>query len=86
MIKVRRIGHATFETPDLPRLIDYHTQVTGLALVGRDTDHVFFAARTGQLAVELRRATRARNAPSFALRSRPTRISPIWRAALRRWA
>ena len=84
MIKVRRIGHATFETPDLPRLIDYHTQVTGLALVGRDADHAFPATRTGQLAVELRHAAPARNAPSCASRSRTTRISPIWRAALRR--
>ncbi len=56
MIKVRRIGHATFETPDLDRLIDYHTQVTGLALVARETDRAFLAARTGQLAVEAVRA------------------------------
>ncbi len=60
MIKVRRIGHAMFETSDLPRMIDYHTSVTGLALVGRDADHAFFAARTGHLAVELRRAAQAR--------------------------
>ena len=60
MIKVRRIGHATFETPDLHRLIDYHTHVTGLALVGRDADHAFFAAKTGQVVIELRRAAQAR--------------------------
>jgi catechol 2,3-dioxygenase-like lactoylglutathione lyase family enzyme len=60
MIKVRRIGHATFETADLPRAIDYHTHVLGLALVGRDADHAFFAARTGQLVIELRRAEQAR--------------------------
>ena len=56
MIKVRRMGHATFETPDLARQIDYHTHVTGLALIARDSDHAFFAARTGQLAIELQRA------------------------------
>ena len=60
MIKVRRIGHATFETPDLNRLIDYHNHVTGLALVGRDADHAFFAARTGQVVIELRRAAAPR--------------------------
>jgi catechol 2,3-dioxygenase-like lactoylglutathione lyase family enzyme len=60
MIQVRRIGHAAFETPDLPKAIDYHTQVLGLASVGRDADHAFFATRTGQLAVELRRAAQAR--------------------------
>jgi catechol 2,3-dioxygenase-like lactoylglutathione lyase family enzyme len=60
MIKVRRIGHATFETPDLDRMIDYHTQVTGMILVARETDRVFLAARTGQLAIELKKAPQAR--------------------------
>ena len=36
MIKLRRIGHATFETPDLERQIDYFTQVVGLAPAGRE--------------------------------------------------
>jgi len=26
VIQARRIGHATFETPDLDRAIDYYTQ------------------------------------------------------------
>ena len=30
MIKVKRIGHATFETPDVERQIDYYTGVVGL--------------------------------------------------------
>ena len=33
MIKVRRIGHATFDTTDLDKQVDYYTQVTGLALI-----------------------------------------------------
>ena len=36
MIKVRRIGHATFETPDLERQIEHFTQVTGLVLAARE--------------------------------------------------
>ena len=60
MIQVRRIGHASFETPDLARQIDYYSHVAGLALVGRDADHAFFAATTGQLAIELRRAAQPR--------------------------
>ena len=32
MIKVRRIGHATFETPDLDKQIEHYTQVTGLVV------------------------------------------------------
>ncbi len=60
MIKVRSISHATFETPDVARLIDYHTQVTGLTLVGHGDGRAFLASRTGQLAIELRRADHAR--------------------------
>ncbi len=56
MIKVRRIGHATFETPDLERLADYHERITGLAPVAREKNRAFFAGRTGQLAIELVRA------------------------------
>jgi len=32
MIQARRIGHATFETPDLDAAVDYYTQVNGLVL------------------------------------------------------
>src|SRR5438093_13567779 len=60
MIKARRIGHATFETPDLERQIVYYTHVAGLALIARDSERAFFAARTGQLAIELQRAERPR--------------------------
>ena len=56
MIKVRRIGHATFETPDLDRQIDYYTQVNGLALVAREKNRAFLATKTGQLVVQLDRA------------------------------
>ncbi len=84
MIQVRRIGHAMFETPDLPRLIDYHTSVTGLALVGaRCGSRVLRRAHrpTGRRAAPRRGR---RDAPSSASRSRPTRISPTWRAGSRR--
>ena len=35
MIQARRFSHATFETPDIDRQIDYFTQIAGLALAGR---------------------------------------------------
>jgi catechol 2,3-dioxygenase-like lactoylglutathione lyase family enzyme len=57
MIKACRIGHATFETPDLGKAIDYYTQVVGLALVARERDGAFLATRIGQLAIELRQGT-----------------------------
>jgi catechol 2,3-dioxygenase-like lactoylglutathione lyase family enzyme len=60
MIKVSRIGHATFETPDFEKAIEYYTSVVGLAPVGREANRAFFASRLGQLAIELRQGTQAR--------------------------
>ena len=56
MIQVRRMGHATFDTTDLDKQIDYYTQVTGLSLIAREKDRAFLAARAGTLAIELRKA------------------------------
>src|SRR5579863_4081550 len=53
MIKPRRIGHATFETPDLPRLVDYYTEVMGLVVAERDKDRAFLATKIGQLAIQI---------------------------------
>ena len=53
MIQAKRIGHATFTTPDLERQIDYYRQVIGLGLVGRDGRRAYLATPTGQLAVVL---------------------------------
>ena len=36
MINVKRISHATFETPDIDRQIDYFTQIAGLTLTERE--------------------------------------------------
>ena len=60
MIKPRRIGHATLETPDLERQLAYWTEVAGLVLAERDNNRAFLATRTGLLAVALERADRAR--------------------------
>ena len=32
MIKLLRLGHATFETPDIEKAIEHHIQVIGLSL------------------------------------------------------
>src|SRR5258707_10849845 len=53
MIKPRRIGHATFETPDLQKMIDYYTQVMGLVLAEREKDRAFLTTQIGLLAVQL---------------------------------
>jgi catechol 2,3-dioxygenase-like lactoylglutathione lyase family enzyme len=60
MIKVCRIGHASLDTPNLERQIDYYTQVNGLALVGRDKNKAFLATKVGQLAIELSHGKEAR--------------------------
>jgi catechol 2,3-dioxygenase-like lactoylglutathione lyase family enzyme len=60
MIKVRRLGHITFETPDLERQVDYYSHVLGLNLVARERDRAFFAATAGQLAIDLKRGDVAR--------------------------
>ena len=60
MIKVLRIGHATFETPDIAKAIEHYTQVLGLSLVGREDKRAFLATKIGQLAVELQRGPQAR--------------------------
>jgi catechol 2,3-dioxygenase-like lactoylglutathione lyase family enzyme len=60
MIKTGRIGHATFETPDLDKAIAHYTQVVGLVLTAREKDRAFLASRLGMLAVTLEKAPRAR--------------------------
>jgi catechol 2,3-dioxygenase-like lactoylglutathione lyase family enzyme len=60
MIKPRRIGHATFETPDLEKAIAYHTQVNGLKLADKEKNRAFLATKVGQLVVQLDKADEAR--------------------------
>jgi catechol 2,3-dioxygenase-like lactoylglutathione lyase family enzyme len=60
MVKPRRIGHATFETPDLDKAITYHTQVNGLVLVAREKNRAFLASKVGLLIVELDRGDQPR--------------------------
>jgi len=56
MIQVRRIGHATLETPDIDRQIDYFTGIVGLVLAEREKDRAFLASKVGPLSVQLERA------------------------------
>lgn len=60
MIKVRRIGHATFETPDLDKQIEHFTQVTGLVLAAREKDRALLATKLGQLVLQLKQADEPR--------------------------
>jgi catechol 2,3-dioxygenase-like lactoylglutathione lyase family enzyme len=56
VIRAKRIGHATFATPDLERLTDYYVGVVGLVPLMRGKDQVMFVSRLGDLSVILHRA------------------------------
>ena len=60
MIKAKRIGHASFTTPDLDRQIAYYEEVVGLRLVERERSRAFLATNSGQLAVALEDGSRER--------------------------
>jgi len=62
MINIKRLGHVTFETPDLDRQIDYFTQIAGLVLAGRDNGRAYLATKVGDLVVQLETASQARSA------------------------
>ena len=55
MIQVRRLGHASFSTPDLEAQVAYYSDVLGLRIVARDKDRAFLACRTGLEAIALER-------------------------------
>lgn len=59
MIQAKRIGHATFTTPDLDRQIDYYRQVVGLGLAAREANRAFLASPTGQLSIVLEKGSQA---------------------------
>src|SRR5215468_1595734 len=58
MIKPRRVGHATFETPDLEKGIAYYDKFMGLVVAEREKDRAFLATKIGQLVIELNKADR----------------------------
>ena len=60
MIKARRIGHITFETPDLDKSINHFTEVVGLMLAEREKDRAYLASKIGMLSVALERGPEAR--------------------------
>ena len=60
MIQARRLGHASFETPDLDQAIAYYTEVNGLVVAAREKDRAFLATKIGQLVVALARGPHAR--------------------------
>ena len=57
MIKARRIRHVCFSTPDPAGQADYYGSIIGLGVVARDSDQLFLATESEQLAVILEAGT-----------------------------
>lgn len=60
MIKAGRIGHATFETPDLDAAVDHFTEIVGLVVAAREKDRICLASKLGLLSVVLERGAQSR--------------------------
>jgi catechol 2,3-dioxygenase-like lactoylglutathione lyase family enzyme len=60
MIQVKRISHATFETPDIDRQIEYFTQIAGLVLAERVNGRAYLSTKVGDLAVQLEKGRQVR--------------------------
>lgn len=46
MIRVRKMSHATYETPEIEKQTQYYTDILGLALIAEDKDTVYRRTRS----------------------------------------
>ena len=60
MIRVKKIAHATYETPDLERQVQYYTEVLGLTVTDKDKDTAYLASTIDHHSVVLRKGEHAR--------------------------
>jgi len=60
MTDIRKISHATYETPDLAQQTEYYTDVIGLTLVDKDREAVFLASTVEHHSVVLMKGDAAR--------------------------
>jgi catechol 2,3-dioxygenase-like lactoylglutathione lyase family enzyme len=59
MIRVSKIAHASYETPDLDKQTEYYTEILGLTLVAKEKDSVYLASTVDHHAVVLRKGDAA---------------------------
>jgi catechol 2,3-dioxygenase-like lactoylglutathione lyase family enzyme len=59
MIRVSKIAHASYETPDLDKQTQYYTDILGLTLVAKEKDTVFLASTVDHHSVVLRKGAQA---------------------------
>jgi catechol 2,3-dioxygenase-like lactoylglutathione lyase family enzyme len=55
MIRVHKISHATYETPDLDRQVEYYTEILGLTVTGKDKEAAYLANTVDHHSVVLRK-------------------------------
>src|SRR4051812_19971285 len=60
MIGVKKIAHATYETPDLDQQIEYYTDILGLNLIAKEKDLAYLASTIDHHSVVLRKGDRSR--------------------------
>jgi len=60
MIRVHKIAHATYETPDLDQQAEYYTDIMGLTLVAKEKDTVYLASTVDHHSIVLRRGRNAK--------------------------
>ena len=53
MIKVKRLRHVTFASPDVEALLDYYRSIIGLAVIGRDDRRVVLGTDSDELTLVL---------------------------------
>jgi len=59
MIRVSKIAHAAYETPDLARQTEYYTEIIGLSLVAQEKDAVYLASTVDHHSIVLRKGAQA---------------------------
>jgi catechol-2,3-dioxygenase len=59
MIRVSKIAHAAYETPDLNQQTEYYTEIIGLTLAAQEKDTVYLASTVDHHAVVLRKGSQA---------------------------
>lgn len=60
MIPVKRLGHVTFETPDIVRQIAHYTEIVGLNVVAQEKDRAILATHLGEEVIVLERGLQER--------------------------
>src|SRR5208282_2447581 len=59
MIRVSKIAHASYETPDLDQQIEYYTDIIGLTLAAKEKDKAYLASTIDHHSVVLQRGPKA---------------------------